>query len=227
MHLATAKVRYEVEARNRTLLDISVVGDERQGRVCILDDRTSARRGTISCEAATALRAASRSEFMETASISAISSDLSVSVSFVIANELVEAAREDGMRNDELAAVLVAVVVLITAAKSMVGRWQASSLENGTYRVKALAKQRAASLGVVDVDVFVKRAMEEVGSRKGLLAFVSELLSIATRISLSVTIQVLAVSVSATGSSRLLRVGTLLSVVFFFLFFENAFVKRR
>ena len=227
MHLATANVRYELEARNRALLDIIIVGDERQGRVCILDDRTSTRRGTRSCEAATARLAASKSSFMETASISAISSDLSVSVSFVIASELVEAAREDGMRNDELAAVLVAVVVLMTAAKSMVGRWQASSLTNGTARVKALATHRATSLGVDDVDAFVKSAVEEAGLRKGLLAFVSELLSIATRISLSVTIQVLAVSVSATGSSRLLRVGTLLSVVFFFLFFENAFVKRR
>lgn len=163
---------------------------------------------------------------MATASISAISSDLSVSVSFVIANELVEAARDDGLRNDELAAVLVAVVVLVTAAKSMVDRLEASSLDSDMKRVKLVAEEKAVALGVADVNKFVEKAVKETGSRKGFFAFASELLGIATRISLAVTIQVLAVSVSATGSSRLLRVGTLLSVVFFFLFFESAFVKR-
>ena len=164
---------------------------------------------------------------MATASISAISSDLSVSVSFVIANELVEAAREDGLRNDELAAVLVAVVVLVTAAKSLVDRQESTSLKSTGARVRALAEKKALALGVENVASFVESAVAESTSEKGLLAFVSELLSITTRISLAVTIQVLAVSVSATGSSRLLRVGTLLSVVFFFLFFESAFVKRR
>lgn len=166
---------------------------------------------------------------MATASISAISSDLSVSISFVIANELVDAGRDEGLRNDELAAVLVAIVVLVTAARSMVDRMSGSALEHESARVRTLAKAKAAELGL-DADAskaFVDAAVEETVARKGVLAFMSELLSIAARISLSVTIQVLAVSVSATGSSRLLRVGTLLSVVFFFLFFEAAFVRRR
>ena len=166
---------------------------------------------------------------MATASISAISSDLSVSISFVIANELVDAGRDEGLRNDELAAVLVAIVVLVTAAKSMVDSMSESASQQESTRVHRLAKAKAEALGLDRgaTESFVASAVEEARSRKGILAFISELLSIATRISLSVTIQVLAVSVSATGSSRLLRVGTLLSVVFFFLFFEAAFVRRR
>lgn len=181
-----------------------------------------------------------------------------MSVSFVIANELVEAARDDGLRNDELAAVLVAVVVLVTAAKSTVDRAEASSRSSERRRVRLLAEKAVGEggggggsggdVGVGsgvgsgggvgdggggggggggDVSAFVDSAIANADSRKGLLAFLSELLGIAARISLSVTIQVLAVSVSATGSSRLLRVGTLLSVVFFFLFFESAFVRRK
>lgn len=179
--------------------------------------------------ATTAARALARLAAMATASISAISSDLSVSISFVIANELVDAGRDEGLRNDELAAVLVAIVVLVSAAKSMVDRAAETAQRDESARVAALAKTKAGELGLDSYSskVFVSAAVDETASQKGILAFISELLGIAARISLSVTIQVLAVSVSATGSSRLLRVGTLLSVVFFFLFFEAAFVKKR
>jgi hypothetical protein len=49
------------------------------------------------------------------AALNSLGADLSVSVSFVVANELVAAAREEQLGDDELVAVLVAFVVIISS----------------------------------------------------------------------------------------------------------------
>jgi len=137
--------------------------------------------------------------------LSNIGADLSVSISFSVANEFIGAARDAQMGDDELVAVLVTTVVLVTSAKRLVDRLS-KRLSDGA------AKKRA------------DEAAEE--EQRGLLEFISLMLSIAQRISLSISVQVLAYSVKVNQPSRIVRVTTLLGVVVFFVFFESAATRR-
>jgi hypothetical protein len=127
------------------------------------------------------------------AALAGIGADLSVSVSFVIANELVAAAREQQVGDDELVAMLVAFV------------FTATSLRVGVERLS-----RAMSSGKASTT-----------ARRGVLEFALLLLSIAQRIGLSLCVQVLAFSVRSNEPSRAVRITTLLAAVVFFVFFES------
>ena len=125
-------------------------------------------------------------------SLSAVGADLSVSVSFSVASELVDAAREAQIGDDELVAILVAVVVILSTAQRSVSKflkWLASKLHSET-------------------------------GQRGVVEFSLLLLGIAQRIALSLTIQILALSVRANQPSRLVRILSLLSAVSLFIFFE-------
>jgi len=144
--------------------------------------------------------------------LSNLGADLSVSISFSVANEFIGAAREAQMGDDELVAVLVTVVVVVTSIKRLVdkaSRWIASSAG------------KKDDGDAADDDT---AASEE--QQRGLLEFISLMLSIAQRITLSISVQVLAYSVKTNQPSRLVRVTTLLGVVVFFVFFESAATRR-
>ena len=68
--------------------------------------------------------------------LSSLGADLSVSISFSVANEFIAAAREAQMGNDELVAMLVAVVVVVTSAKRFV--------DSVAKRLASGAKKRVA-----------------------------------------------------------------------------------
>jgi hypothetical protein len=140
--------------------------------------------------------------------LSNLGADLSVSISFSVANEFIGAARESQMGDDELVAVLVTTVVVVTSAKRLVDRLSVW-LTNGAAKKED--------------DVSVSSQGE---AQRGLLEFVSLMLSIAQRITLSISVQVLAYSVKANQPSRLVRVTTLLGVVVFFVFFESAATRK-
>lgn len=143
---------------------------------------------------------------MTSSALSNLGADLSVSVSFSVANELIGAARESQMGDDELVAVLVTIVVVVTSAKRLVDR---------------ASRWISSSASKKDDD-----GAQEEEQQRGLLEFVSLMLSIAQRITLSISVQVLAYSVKANQPSRLVRVTTLLGVVVFFVFFESAATRR-
>ena len=136
--------------------------------------------------------------------LSNLGADLSVSISFSVANELLGAAREAQLGDDELVAILVTGVVVVTSLKQLIDRGS-----------RTLAK------GVVKND---DGTDEE--PQRGLLEFVSLMFSIAQRITLSIAVQVLAYSVRVNQPSRVVRVTTLLGVVVFFVFFESAATRR-
>lgn len=145
---------------------------------------------------------------------SALGSDLTVSISFSVALEFVGAAREAQLGDDELTAILVAIVIALTSIKGFVD----------SQIARALAKERLM-LNSSKGDENVVGDTDE--GRRGVLEFASLLLSILQRIGLSVSIQVLSLSVRASQVSRWSRILTLLGVVAFFVFFESAAVTRR
>ena len=135
--------------------------------------------------------------------LSNLGADLSVSISFSVANELIAAAREAQLGDDELVAILVTTVVVVTSVKQLIDRGS-----------------RALASGVV------KNGDGTEEPQRGLLEFVSLMFSIAQRITLSIEVQVLAYSVRVNQPSRVVRVTTLLGVVVFFVFFESATTRR-
>ena len=139
-----------------------------------------------------------------TSALSNLGADLSVSISFSVANEFIGAAREAQMGDEELVAVLVTTVVVVTSIRRLVDR----------------ASRFLASTQNVD------EAEADEEQQRGLLEFISLMLSIAQRIALSISVQVLAYSVKANQPSRIVRVMTLLGVVVFFVFFESATTRK-
>ena len=152
-----------------------------------------------------------------------------MSISFTVASEFIQAAREAQIGDDELAAILVTTVVGVTSFRSLVGRWIKDMAASSLQTRYELAKKDALSRGVQEEEAeafAVTIRKSPVGSQRGLLEFVSLLLSIAQSITLSICVQVLAVSVKSNATTRLLRVTTLLGVVVFFVFFESVTMKR-
>jgi len=161
--------------------------------------------------------------------LSSIGADLSVSISFSVASEFIQAAREAQMGDDELAAILVTIVVGVTSFRSLVGRWIKEMSESSAHTRYDLAKKDALSreMDEAEAEAFaVTIRNNPEGSQRGLLEFVSLLLSIAQSITLSICVQVLAFSVKSNATTRLLRVTTLLGVVVFFVFFESVTMRR-
>jgi len=149
------------------------------------------------------------------AAFSALGSDLTVSISFSVALEFVGAAREQQLADDELTAILVAIVIALTSLKSFTDAQIARALARECEIVKR-------SKGDGDDVVVISD-----GNNRGVLEFASLLLSILQRIGLSVSIQVLSLSVRAAQVSRWSRILTLLGVVSFFIFLESAAMSRR
>lgn len=161
-----------------------------------------------------------------TAALSGLGSDLSVSISFNVALELVNAAREAQLGDEELVTVLVLLVVVITVAKSFVSGRLTEARTVTRRRVEKLAEERAARDSSFPKTEFVESSMRTYDESRGLLSFFELLLSLAQRIAVAVAIQVLAVSVKSGAPSRTVRITTLLGVVLFFLFLEQQLGRK-
>jgi len=133
--------------------------------------------------------------------LNSLGSDLAFSVSFSIANELRDAASEWQLTEEELIGIVLLLAVMLgglpSAVKSVVGLLQ-----------RRLQPRNAA--GKPD-----EHKQSEV------LQFVSLLIQMAERISISLCVQLLAANVRSRQPLRSVRVVSLLSVVIFFLFFER------
>ncbi|MBE34553.1 MAG: hypothetical protein CMI16_03175 [Opitutaceae bacterium] len=131
--------------------------------------------------------------------LGALGSDLAFSVSFGIARELLDAANDAGISEDELVAVVIALSVVFAA------------LPKSVKMLRGELKERKL-LG------FSKSNSEE--SASGLSAFFALLVDIAKRISVSISVQLLASNVRQRQTLRAVRIVSLLSISVFFLFLE-------
>ena len=156
-----------------------------------------------------------------TAALSSLGSDLSFSISFLAANELVEAAKEGQLADAELVAVMLFVVVVVSVLKGVVSRQVADALKRRTVKING---EIAADVEESERESLVQTALRE--QSKSLLEFVLLLLLVVQRIVLSLTVQVVAVSVRSTSASRAVRVISLLSLVLFFLFLDSSTGRR-
>jgi hypothetical protein len=136
--------------------------------------------------------------------LGSLGSDLAFSVSFGIANELLDAAKEAHLSEDELIGIVLAVTVLLAALPSSVAsvRRQFDSAMRGNVTAGSNAGN---------------------GGREpsGVAEFVTLLLTMAQRIALSVCVQLIASNVRSRQPLRSVRVVSLLAVSIFFLFLES------
>ena len=163
--------------------------------------------------------------------LSSIGSDLSVSVSFNIANELLEAAHDEQLSEDELISLVLGFAIIFSAIQSRLNKalGERKAAVARSARTKArdavakLVEVRPELSGLLD-DSFVRdaerTAVEELANKRSSLDFLALLVSICQRILVAISVQLLAASVKAQQPSRLVRTVSLVGLSLFFVFLE-------
>jgi hypothetical protein len=131
-----------------------------------------------------------------------LGSDLAFSVSFGIASELLDSAKESHLSEEELIGIVLAISIVLTATPSSFRAVRAE-----------LAKMR----------LFTNSDETTLEAKKpsGILEFITLLVRMAQRISISICVQLLASNVRLRQPLRSVRVVSLLGVAIFFLFLES------
>lgn len=134
------------------------------------------------------------------AAIGSLGQDLSFTVSFVVARELMAAASASGLSDDETIALLIAVGLVL------------ASVPASFAKIGIELKAKGWWWWPLNPDASVLADLEFLGAIWSLLQ----------RIVISLSVQLLAASVAARTDVRSVRVVSLLSVSVFFLFLESA-----
>jgi hypothetical protein len=137
--------------------------------------------------------------------LTAVGSDLAFSVSFAIAQELLNAATEAHLSEEELISVVLALSIILSAIPPSI-------------KGVRLELERRASRDAKRQDESLKKSET---SHSGLLEFLLLLVGMAQRISVSVCVQLLASNVRTRQPLRSVRIVTLLAVAIFFLFLDS------
>ena len=144
------------------------------------------------------------------ASLSSLGSDLAFSVSYGIANELLDAAHQANLSEEELIGIVLALSVILAALPSS---------------FRTVKRELALRRTTVRLDTSDNDADNDAGKAQdkisGLIEFASLLVRMAQRISISICVQLLASNVRSKQPLRSVRIVSLLSVSIFFLFLES------
>ena len=155
-----------------------------------------------------------------------------MSVSFNIANELLEAAHDEQLSEDELISLVLGFAIIFSAIQSRLnkslGERKAavakSARDKARDAVAKLVVVRPELAGLLD-ETFVREAertaVEELVNKRSSLDFLALLVSISQRILVAISIQLLAASVKAQQPSRLVRTVSLVGLAMFFVFLES------
>ena len=163
--------------------------------------------------------------------LSSIGSDLSVSVSFNIANELLEWSHDAQLGQDELIALVTGFAIVFSALQA---RMEAL-LRDRRRLVVARARAEAAEIveelramgpswekqGELYIKEAERSALAKLQDRRSALDFGALIVSICQRIFLAISIQLLAASVRTQQPSRLVRTISLVGLAVFFVFVES------
>ena len=169
-----------------------------------------------------------------TNALASIGSDLSVSVSFQVASELVDASREVQMQDAELIGIVLGLSIAFSALLSLLTSRRAegklASLRKAEARAREEAEAEPSVVGEEAVDRYVKQcvAMEEkrFEEERSLTDFLILLVQISARISFSLTVQLLATSARSRQSSRVGRVLSLVGLSIFFTWIHSGADRR-
>ena len=223
------------------------------GRVCT---KRSSSSGVPTMDGATAVTGGVGGTTF--GALSSIGSDLSVSVSFSIANELLSAASDEQLSEDELIGLVLGFTIVFAALQARLGSQLAKRRQRTVSDAKEAARARLAAfkaelhapfgamassallattpetrtsavlLGQLTEEfeeTFVseagRAALDKLADRRSMLDFAYLLVSIGQRISVAISVQLLAQSVRAQQPSRLVRTVSLVGLATFFVFVES------
>jgi hypothetical protein len=165
--------------------------------------------------------------------LSSIGSDLSVSVSFNIASELLDAAKDEQIAPDELISLVLGFAIIFSAVQARlnkaVGDRRKSVLEKARSKARArvseLKKLHGEVLGALFTEGFVHAAehaaVSELATKRSGLDFLALVVNILQRILVAISVQLLAASVRSQQESRLVRTVSLIGLAIFFVFVES------
>ncbi len=164
-----------------------------------------------------------------------------MSVSFNIAHELLDAANDEQISEDELIGLVLGFSIVFTAlqarlrsdlqarkrraveeARTAVKVKFESLFKDGVFRESAsmTSETKEAVLASLESDA-VQAAVARQEDRRGVLDFVYLLVNICQRICVAISVQLLAASVRAQQPSRLVRTVSLIGLATFFVFVES------
>lgn len=165
--------------------------------------------------------------------LSSIGSDLSVSVSFNIAHELLDAAHDEQLAADELISLVLGFAIIFSAMQSRLNK----ALEDRRKSAIAAARKRAQDevasvkrklgpeIGLLFNEGFMhaaeQAAVNELATKRSGLDFLALVVNILQRILVAISVQLLAASVRAQQQSRLVRTVSLIGLAIFFVFVES------
>lgn len=172
--------------------------------------------------------------------LSSIGSDLSVSVSFNIARELLDAAHDEQISEDELIGLVLGFAIVFTALQSRISgtlaKRRVAAVEHAKKQARvrfdnsAPVSTRATTGANAERDAVLRdelveaaghAALAKLADRRSMLDFLHLLVSICQRICVAISIQLLAASVRAQQPSRLVRTVSLVALAAFFVFVES------
>lgn len=165
------------------------------------------------------------------AALTAIGSDLSVSITFQVAAELIDAASEKQLSEEVLVGLVLGLAVVFSALRSLLQVSIKSRREafKEAAREKATSEAKEAELKGVAAKEFVDRCTSEAerkSSERGVLDFTLVVVDIVVRIAFGVSVQLLAASARARQTSRAARVLSLSGLGLYFLWLESGSEQR-
>ena len=139
--------------------------------------------------------------------LGSLGSDLAFSVSYNIASELLDAANEAHLSEEELIGIVLGLAVVLASVPSA---------------VRAVWAELKPSRVTVSPGTAAPNTRPPAEGRSGITEFAAHLVDIAKRISVSICVQLLASNVRSRQPLRAVRVVSLLAVAIFFLFLESS-----
>lgn len=139
--------------------------------------------------------------------LSALGGDLTLSIAFAVANELLDAARDAELSESELIGIVLSTSIVLSALPNLL--WLARTEIVVLYATLKNPGRVPTRPDAKDIEV------------SGLLAFFALFVRVAQRISMSICVQLIAANVHVQQPLRAVRVITLLGVAVFFVFLQS------
>lgn len=151
--------------------------------------------------------------------LGSLGSDLAFSVSFGIGRELLDAAHDAQISEDELIACVLILSIVFSALPRMLKLAAQEARNSKLCKAFGLSDKKPSSSSSQSSPLPPPKLS---ATESGLLSFGTVLVDITRRIAVSLSVQLLASNVRAKQPNRSVRIVSLLSVAVFFLFLESS-----
>ena len=144
--------------------------------------------------------------------LSALGGDLTLSIAWAVARELLDAAKEAQIGEAELIGIVLSTSIVLSALPNVL--WLARTEVAAAWQVYLIRSGRSTKPPKTRPD-------PSVAATSGLLAFLALFVKVAQRITMSICVQLIAANVQAQQPLRVVRIFTLMGVAVFFVFLES------